>query len=83
MNEIEGTLTIRNNDGNVVLDSTRLSGSGTLVLDNATLGSAAEPIRVDLGQIQMTDGSTLYTGYHAAGTEMSFDNSDNTVVFTS
>ncbi|GBR39036.1 outer membrane protein [Neoasaia chiangmaiensis NBRC 101099] len=83
--EIEGTLTIRNNDGNVVLDGSRLSGSGTLDLDHSTLGTPGTPgapVRVDMSAVNLSNDSTLYAGFYATGNTVDFDGSHNTVVLT-
>lgn len=83
VNEIEGTLTIRNNHGNVTIDGSRLNGAdGTLVLDNSILGSPEAPIRNNVGTTQLENGSTLYAGFYAAGGKVVFDDSQNTVLFT-
>ncbi|WP_367160221.1 Hint domain-containing protein [Kozakia baliensis] len=82
VSQIDGSLTIRNNDGNVVIDSNRLSGGGTLNLDHSTIGSPDYPLRADLGQINLSNDSTFYAGFYASGNKVSFDGSQNTVVFT-
>ncbi len=79
---IDGTLTITNNDGNVVVDSNHLSGGGTLVLDNSSFGTPDNPIRIDLPTIDMKDGSTLYRAQFSGTGTINFDNSSNTVVLS-
>ncbi|GBR09320.1 outer membrane protein [Acetobacter oeni LMG 21952] len=79
---IDGTLTIENNDGNVVVDSDHLSGSGTLTLDNSTFGTPASSIEVDLPTINLNDNSTLYTALYGNTSTINFDNSHNTIVLS-
>ncbi|NHN84489.1 hypothetical protein GOB93_07500 [Acetobacter musti] len=72
INEISGTLTI-NNSSNVTLTTSRLSGDGNLVLNNATLGTESAGISVDLAMnVSLSGGSTLYTSGWAGGT-VTFD----------
>ncbi|GAJ29207.1 Hint domain-containing protein [Acidomonas methanolica] len=68
-----GTVTIENNDGKVVLDDNRLTGTGTLNLINSTLGTVAAPVRVGSFAVNLTGGSTLYAGFYASGSSVTFD----------
>ncbi|NHO32708.1 Hint domain-containing protein [Acetobacter fallax] len=80
---IDGTLTVTNNDGNVVVDSDHLAGGGTLTLDGSTFGTPANPIRVDLPTINLKDDSTFYTALNGNSSTINFDDSRNTVVMSS
>ena len=78
--ENSGTVTIANNNNNVVFDGNSLNGGGTLNLINSTLGSASQPINLTAPgdnygglNISLQGGSTLYTGWYSAGQSVTFD----------
>jgi len=84
-NVISGTLSILNNNGNVILDNSRLNGSGTINLINSTLGSAQYPVSVaDSMTINIEAGSTLYAGFYASGATVNFSptGANNTLFLT-
>ncbi|NHN87713.1 hypothetical protein [Acetobacter conturbans] len=79
-----GTVTIMNNDGNVVLDGNSLNGTGTLNLINSTLGSATAPVHIPDMDITLQGSSTIYTGWDATGRSVTFDpDTVNTLVLPS
>ncbi|NHN89127.1 Hint domain-containing protein [Acetobacter conturbans] len=77
---IDGTLNITGNDGNVIVDGSNLSGAGTINLTDSTLGSPDHPVRVDVSNLTLNDGSTYYASLYGVTNTVTFDNSDNTVV---
>lgn len=83
INEVYGTLTI-NDTSNTVMTAQSLNGTGTVVLNNSTLGSedAGVSIGPDLN-VTLSGGSTLYTGGTATGASITFDpNTLNMVVLS-
>lgn len=79
-----GTVTIMNNDNNVVLDGNSLNGTGTLNLVNATLGSPKALVHIPDMDITLQSGSTLYTRWAASGHSVTFDPASvNTLVLPS
>lgn len=80
---IDGTLTIRGNNGNVVFDNDMVNGSGHLVLDGSALGSQTNPVSVTLSETDLENGSTLYTNlWNNKGSINILDNSTNTIVMS-
>ncbi|WP_062499921.1 hypothetical protein [Gluconobacter oxydans] len=60
MNRDDGTITIMNNDNNVVFDGNSVNNGGTINLINATLGTATNPISINGGTVNLEKGSSLY-----------------------
>lgn len=80
VSQIEGTINITGNDGNVILDSSRLNGDGTLNLIDSTLGSADHPVYVGLN-VNLYDSSTFYASLYGLTNTITFaDTTSNTVV---
>ncbi|CAI9120868.1 Hint domain-containing protein [Brytella acorum] len=77
---IDGTLTIKNNDGNVIFDQSSINGGGTLNLDNATLGTAEHSLSVNVPTLNMADNSKFYASFYGTPHTVNFDNSINEVV---
>ncbi|MFT8764667.1 MAG: Hint domain-containing protein [Gluconobacter potus] len=60
MNRDDGTITIMNNDNNVVFDGNSVNNGGTINLINATLGTATNPIWINGGAVSLAQGSSLF-----------------------
>jgi len=60
MNRDDGTITIRNNDNNVVFDDNTVNNGGQINLVNATLGAASNPVWVNGGTVNLSQGSSLF-----------------------
>ncbi|GAJ30549.1 hypothetical protein [Acidomonas methanolica] len=75
INELGGTLTIENNQGNVYFNpSDRLTGTGTVNLVNSTLGSQTHQINVaDSLTLNLKGHSSVFTGFDATGATVNFD----------
>ncbi|MBS1102357.1 Hint domain-containing protein [Gluconobacter sp. Dm-62] len=60
MNRADGTITIINNDNNVVFDDNTVNNGGTINLLGSTLGTASDPIWINGGIVNLQQGSTLF-----------------------
>ncbi len=60
MNRDDGTITIMNNDNNVVFDTNNVNNGGTINLINATLGSATNPLWISGGTVSLSQDSSLF-----------------------
>ncbi|GBR51735.1 hypothetical protein CSR02_16105 [Acetobacter pomorum] len=68
MNRSDGTITIMNNHGNVIFDSSNLNSGGTVNLINASLGSAGQPVWVSGGTVNMQNSSIYMNSGEAVAT---------------
>ncbi|MFT8720809.1 Hint domain-containing protein [Acetobacter sp.] len=82
VNVVDGTLNIKGNDGNVILDNGQLNGGGTLNLIDSTFGSPDHPISAGIANINLEDGSTYYASLYGLRNTVTFDDSDNVVVLS-
>ncbi|MBF0858408.1 Hint domain-containing protein [Gluconobacter sp. LMG 31484] len=79
--QIEGTMKIENNQGNVILDTQGLSGGGTIDVINSTFGSENIPVGLSVSTLNIQQNSTVYFKARSFPDNVIFDNSSNTVVF--
>ncbi|MQR98161.1 Hint domain-containing protein [Gluconobacter aidae] len=80
MNRDDGTITIMNNDNNVVFDGNSVNNGGTINLINATLGSVSDPIWINGGTVNLSQGSSLFLNPGESINTINVDpNSVNTV----
>ncbi|GBR51861.1 hypothetical protein CSR02_05165 [Acetobacter pomorum] len=68
-----GTLTIKNNDGNVVFDNDQVNNGGTINLINASLGTTANPITVSGGTVNLQQNSSLVANLWGEGATINVD----------
>ncbi|MBS1074248.1 Hint domain-containing protein [Gluconobacter sp. Dm-73] len=60
VNREDGTITIMNNDNNVVFDTNNVNNAGTINLINATLGSATNALAINGGTVNLSQDSSLF-----------------------
>lgn len=82
-NNLGGTLTIENNQSNVLFTpSDRLTGNGTLNLINSTFGSQTNSINIDNAMhVTLSGHSAVYTGFLATGVQVTFDGASSEKFF--
>ncbi|ATJ90313.1 MULTISPECIES: Hint domain-containing protein [Acetobacter] len=81
INSQGGTLTIKNNDGNVVFDNDQVNNGGTINLINASLGTTANPITVAGGTVNLQQNSTLVANLWGEGTTINVDPSTVNTIY--
>ncbi|WP_124326580.1 Hint domain-containing protein, partial [Acetobacter pasteurianus] len=75
-----GTLTIINNQGNVVFDNDQINNGGTINLINASLGTTASPITVSGGTVNLQQNSSILANLWGEGGTINVDpDSVNTI----
>lgn len=75
-----GTLTIINNQGNVVFDNDQINNGGTINLINASLGTASNPVTVSGGTVNLQQNSSILANLRGEGGTINVDpDSINTI----